>query len=189
MAAAPSFCKARGAQYAMLGRILYATSELSARDLGERLPRKRQSAAAQHLLQILSDELVPTAGSKSHSRAVVAAAVGDAGIAALGIDIEFMDDDRPLADIARFLSKSAPENIGSEQFFRCWTFAEAYFKAYQQLPPDRAVRRVGELRGADGECELDDGTHLLHRRIADRFLLCLVWRSFVASSEPRFMRA
>ncbi len=169
----------------MPGQILYATSQLSAPDLGERVPRGRQSAAAQRLLETLNANIAPAIGSKSHSRAVVAAAVGDAEITALGIDIEFMDEDRPLADIARFLSKGAPEKIGPEAFYRCWTFAEAFFKAYQHLPPERAVLCVGKQKGADGEYELDDGTRLLHRRIADRFQLCLVWRSSVVPCEPR----
>jgi hypothetical protein len=55
---------------------------------------------------------------------------------------------RPAIGGHRALSFEDPlrKTLESEQFYRCWTFAEAYFKAYQHLPPDRAFRRVGSCK-------------------------------------------
>jgi hypothetical protein len=172
----------------MPGTIFYATSFLPAADARTRASRQRQSAAAQDLLEFLKAETESNASSKSHSRAAIAAAVGDTGILTLGIDIEFMEPDRPFAALAGFLSEAAPTQIGAEAFYRCWTFAEAYFKAFQRLPPDSAVRAVATHTDADDRYRLDDGTHILHRRIAQRFQLCLVWRSPEDDCELRYMR-
>jgi len=169
------------------GTILYATSLLPAQDSSERVSRQLQSAAAQGLLDFLQTGVSTGAGSKSHSRAAVAAALGDTEIPALGIDIEFMAEDRPITEMARYLWKCAPANIGLEEFYRRWTFAEAYFKAFQHLPPDWAVHSVGNEADARGTRRLRDGTHLSHSLIADRFQLCLVWRSSAERCELRYI--
>jgi hypothetical protein len=170
----------------MTGGILYATSFLPA-DAVARIPRKLQSRAARDLQSLLTAGVTPHATSRSHSRAAIAAAVGDQTVLGLGIDIEFMDPDRPFAALAGFLVEDAPRDIDAEIFYRCWTFAEAYFKAFQRAPPHRAVRTVSTLENSGEAARLDDGTQLLHRRIADRFQLCLVWQATGDACELRYV--
>jgi hypothetical protein len=119
----------------------------------------------------------------------MAAAVGDSEILNLGIDIEFMDPERPFAALAGFLVEDAPRDIDAETFYRCWTFAEAYFKAFQRAPSDRAVRTISTLENSGQAVRLDDGTQLLHRRVADRFQLCLVWQATGDACALRYVEA
>ena len=121
------------------GKILYTTAILTGVAMAARPARKRQSAAAQHLLENLQRNLTPTATSKSHSRAAIAATAGDAEGLMLGIDIEWMAPDRPFGEIMRVAFGTAPSRMGMENFYRCWTFAEAYFKAFGHLPPESAM--------------------------------------------------
>jgi hypothetical protein len=127
--------------------------------------------------------------SKSHSRSVVAAAAGDAGIAALGIDIEFSDEGRPFADLACFLTGTVPMPMGAGTFYRCWTFAEAYFKAFQKAPEERSIREISTLSQSAERYRLDDGTQILLRRIAERFQLCLVWGSTLQECGLRYIQS
>ncbi|MGD0142131.1 MAG: hypothetical protein ABSC92_03140 [Rhizomicrobium sp.] len=173
----------------MTGTILYATALLPVEDACARISRQRQSAAARNLQELLETSLPPKLSSRSHSRAAVAATVGDAQILALGIDIEFMEQSRPFAALAGFLTKFAPAHLGADEFYRCWTFAEAYFKAFQRLPPDLAIHSVGTQADPDGTYQLPDGTHLLHRRIADCFQLCLVWRLSIETCDLQYISA
>lgn len=166
----------------MVGDILYATSILPARFAGERIARRRQSSAAQHLLELLEAEGVPTVESKSHSRTAIAAAAGNAEGLSLGIDIEWMAPGRPFATLSSVFLESAPTQLGGDDFYRCWTFAEAYFKAFQRLPSESNMRYFIANTIPNSVLRLHDGANVLQRRIADIFQLCLVWRT--ATSQP-----
>jgi len=173
----------------MPGTILYATSFLPAADSSARISGQHQSPAARSLLELLKAGIASSVSSRSHSRAAMAAAVGDSEILNLGIDIEFMDPERPFAALAGFLVEDAPRDIDAETFYRCWTFAEAYFKAFQRAPSDRAVRTISTLENSGQAVRLDDGTQLLHRRVADRFQLCLVWQATGDACALRYVEA
>jgi hypothetical protein len=185
--AVSSFWLECDAEFEMPGTILYATSLLPVGDAYARVPRARQSEAARDLQVLLSAGVASNVGSRSHSRAAVAAAVGDAQILTLGIDIEFLDDGRPFAALAGYFSANVPPEIGAADFYRRWTFAEAYFKAYQLLPTNDALSAVGRL--TDNEVlSLDDGTKVLQQRIAERFRLCLVWRALHEGCDVRYIQ-
>lgn len=161
----------------MSGSILYATSHLVADTLGRRIARQRQSSAARQLLETLEAEIAPTARSKSHSRTMVAAAVGNVAGLSLGIDIEWMAPDRPFAAMTGIFLKAAPAQIGMEEFYRGWTFAEAYFKALQHLPRESDIQNVAAGSTHDGVLRLSDATNVLQRRIDNVFQLCVVWHA------------
>lgn len=165
----------------MTGRISYATTFLPVADMRARMPRKLQSLAARELQDFLSAGIAPHVSSRSHSRAALAAAIGDADIHALGIDIELIEQGRPFTALARFLVPDASTDIGAREFYRCWTFAEAYFKAFQRLPTERHLHTIGQMPDADSRIALEDGTQVLLHLIEGLFQLCLVWR---ASQEP-----
>jgi hypothetical protein len=112
----------------------------------------------------------------SHSRCAVAAAVGDANGLLLGIDIEWMSPDRDFAAIAGFFLDPPPAQIGAVDFYRGWTFFEAYFKAFQRLPPERDLRAVIACSGHDMQ-NLSEGAHLLQLNVAGEFQLSLVWHA------------
>jgi hypothetical protein len=157
-------------------RIVYAADALSTDDISKRIPRARQSAAAAALLERLSGGLAPTASSKSHSRGVVAAAAGDAPDLQLGIDIEWMAPGRPFSAIARTVLPIAPERMPIGDFYRGWTFFEAYYKAFQEFPRSALVEQVIYRTAEVGAHRLVDGSAMAQRRVADAFQLCLVWR-------------
>jgi hypothetical protein len=181
-----SLCRARKAVLGMPGRISYATTFLPVPDVRARMPRKSQSTAARTLQDSLSAGIAPHVSSRSHSRAALTAAIGDANIAVLGIDIELIEQGRPFEALARFLVPDASADIGAREFYRCWTFAEAYFKAFQQLPPEKELNAIGKLPDADDRITLEDGTQVLLHLIASQFQLCLVWRSAREPTEIRY---
>ena len=147
-------------------------------DVVKRVERRRQSGAAQHLLDRLASGMLPTASSKSHnSRGMVAAAVGNADELMLGIDIEWMNPDRPFAEIAGTILESTPAHLRAAEFYRCWTFAEAYLKAFGRLPPANGLLRLAESAASQERCRLDDGTTILQHRVAGAFQWCVVWRA------------
>jgi hypothetical protein len=171
----------------MAGTILYATSLVCAAHAPTRIPWQRQSAAARALQDSLSGGIAPAVSSRSHSRVAVAAAVGDAQVSALGIDIEFMDQGRPFAALAGYFTEDVPADLDAVVFYRLWAFAEAHFKAFQLLPTNNAFRAVGKL--SDNETlTLDDGTTVLQHRVSEQFLLCLVGRAMQDECDVRCIR-
>ncbi|HWY14498.1 MAG TPA: hypothetical protein VNX86_05075 [Rhizomicrobium sp.] len=161
----------------MTDTILYATLILPARKAGERLARRHQSAAAQRLLEVLGDGFAAHTKTVSHSRHAIAAAVGDAVGLSLGIDIEWMCPDRPFAAIAGLLLDPPPAQIGAAEFYRGWTFSEAWFKAFQRLPPERDLRAIVTRPACNDVQDLPDGAQFLQLVIAGEFQLSLVWRA------------
>ncbi len=129
----------------MDGRPRYAVPLFEARRLadhepGGRPPKALESAAA----RALQDELDPAATlfSRSHGRGLIAAAVAAPPVTRLGIDVEWIDPRRPMAEIAEHYL-GAPEAITPEQFFRGWTFGEAWFKAFGDDPDPDLIRIAG----------------------------------------------
>ncbi len=163
-------------------RILYAADVLSTDDIHGRVPRSRQSAAARDMLERLAGtEFSPSARSVSHSRAAIAVAVGDAPELVLGIDIEWMAPDRPFGAIARTFLASASEQMSCAEFYRGWTFFEAYYKAFQRFPDAGLVEHVISQAAHVDAYRLADATYVTQHRVADIFQLCLVWRSAASS--------
>jgi hypothetical protein len=108
---------------------------------------------------------------------MIAVAAGDADGLLLGIDIEWRKPDRPFTELAGFFVDIGVEKLGLEEFYRVWTFGEAYFKAFQHLPTSRQLQEVRSFdRGAE-DMRLSDGTCLFQCLIQDDYALSLVWRS------------
>jgi hypothetical protein len=169
--------------------IAYATKLICPQRLDTRLPYARQSAAAAELLERLAGwEGPPRAFSKSHSRAAVAAAITPNPHISVGVDIEWMAPERPVAAIARSLmDDDAPVDITVADFYRLWTFYEAHFKATQCAPPRPAMLEFIAARAGDGVRRLGDGTHVVEHRVTEDFQLCLVWRGIQADCVPRYL--
>jgi hypothetical protein len=117
------------------------------------------------------------ARSKSHSRAAIAAAAGNVPGLKLGIDIEWMAPRRSFAAIARTYLDVAVTDMEASGFYRGWTFFEAYYKAVQRFPDSVLIASAIAQDSEGVVCSLDDGVFFLHRRVAELFHLCLVWRS------------
>lgn len=159
-------------------RVVYATGLIEAGQLGERIPRARQSAAASRLLEtLIGEEGQPRASSKSHSRLAVAVAMSTAAQCPLGIDIEWVTAARPVATIARNFLGDTKKAIGVADFYRGWTFYEAFFKAFQRPPSPARVLELIERGDIQSVHRFGDGTKVLQHRVADAFQLSLVWAS------------
>lgn len=119
---------------------LFASRRLEGFEPGQRPPKALESAAA----RALQAELGPAATvfSRSHGRGLVVAAVAGPPITRLGIDVEWIDPRRRMAEIAEHYL-GAPEAVTPEQFFRGWTFGEAWFKAFGQDPEPELIRIAG----------------------------------------------
>jgi hypothetical protein len=157
-------------------RLVYATGLIDPRQPGERVPRVRQSAAASRLLETLAGhEGPPLARSKSHSRSAVAVAMSAGAECPLGIDIEWITPARPIAAIAGNFLGDTGKAIGVADFYRGWTFYEAFFKAFQRPPSPLRVLELIERPDMPSVHCLSDGTKALQHRIGDAFQLSLVW--------------
>jgi hypothetical protein len=165
-------------QYQMkTSTILYATAKLEGPPARERPSRRMQSAAAQNLLCTLGSGFASVVHSKSHSYAMVAAAAGDAPELLLGIDIEWRKPNRPFAELAGFFADIGAEKLGMAEFYRLWTFGEAYFKAFQRLPTSSQLQEVRSFDRGAQDMRLSDGTCLFQCLIEGDYALSLVWRS------------
>lgn len=154
----------------MDGRPRYAVRRLPDYEPGARPPKALESAAA----RALQAELDPAAPlfSRSHGRGLVAAAVAAPPITRLGIDVEWIDPRRRMADIAEHYLGAA-QAVTPEQFFRGWTFGEAWFKAFGHDPVPDLIRMAGGNTAAEpirvGEA------WLLQSLPQQGFVLSLVW--------------
>lgn len=154
----------------MSERPRYAVRRLPGHEPGQRPSRALESAAA----RALQAELDPAASlfSRSHGRGLIAAAVAAPPVTRLGIDIEWIDPRRRMAQIAEHYL-GAPEAVTPEQFFRGWTFGEAWFKAFGHDPPPDLIRIAGGNLSAEpvrvGEA------WLLQTLPEPGFVLSLVW--------------
>ncbi len=159
------------------GEILYGTRLLPGPAIHDRVARTTQSDAASALAEVLRAAApAPGINSKSHSRALVAAAVASAEVQALGIDVEWMAPGRPFAAIMRSFAPSLPAAIDGEAFYRAWTFLEAYYKAFQRWPDENDIKQVLNKGASEGPWQIATGTQLLQRQVAGSFQLTLVWK-------------
>ena len=157
-------------------RVVYTTGLLGTGQPGDRVPRARQSAAASRLLErLVGHEGRPLASSKSHSRSAIAVAMSVGAEHPLGIDIEWITPARPVAMIARSFLGDTGRMIGVADFYRGWTFYEAFFKAFQRSPSPARVLELIERPDLRSVHRLGDGTKVLQHRLADAFQLSLVW--------------
>jgi len=156
--------------------IRYATVLLATSDVGRRMPRAQQSEGAARLIDRLSEgDFRPVAESKSHSRALLAAAAGDVPGLRLGIDIEWMAPGRSFGTIARTFLPDVSPQIGMAEFYRGWTFFEAYFKTFGHFPRQELVADVIAHAPDDRVQALGERIWMLQRCVAENFRLCLVW--------------
>ncbi len=95
----------------------------------------------------------------------------------LGIDIEWMASDRPFDAIAHAFFASAPRRTSIADFYREWTFFEAYYKAFQRFPEDTLFKTVVRGGSAGAAYSLGGGCWVMLRSVSDAFQLCLVWRT------------
>lgn len=153
--------------------LAYAVRVIPSGDVTRRVARRAQSQAASDLLSALTAQMpLARAHSKSHSRAVVAVAAG--GMERLGIDVEWANPERAIAPILSHLEWESPGAVDTDAFYRGWTFAEAYFKAFQERPARQLV--AAAMQRGDGTIRLADGLHLFRTRVLGDFQLSLVWR-------------
>jgi len=76
--------------------------------------------------------------SNSHSRTVGAVAVRVG--CSVGIDIEWMSEARNYKEILRLIFNISVDEITKNDFYRVWTFHEAYFKTVGKLAtPEMAI--------------------------------------------------
>lgn len=150
----------------------YAVRRLENYKPGQRPPKALESAAA----RALQAELNPAASlfSRSHGRGLVAAAVAAPPVTRLGIDIEWIDPRRRMAEIAEHYLGAA-EPVTPEQFFRGWTFGEAWFKAYGHDPAPDLIRIAG-ANAASAPIPVGQAW-LLQTLPEPGFVLSLVWAS------------
>ncbi len=156
-------------------QISYAAATFASPPSGQRIPRAQQAAAANALLMRLRS-IPHTASSKSHSRTLVAAAVGDAEELQLGVDVEWMSPDRPIEEIMRCIVPVLPAGCSREALYFGWTFFEAYYKAFQRPPSDAEIVSL-VVSPAGQPRRLPSGICVLQQSIEQNFALSLVWRS------------
>jgi hypothetical protein len=160
------------------GEILYGTDVIPSGRLCGRQPRRLQSSFAAALAARLSTSVEPEALiSKSHSRALVAAACAGSPVTAIGIDIEWMAPDRAFSAILTNFLPSIAAPVACDVFYRAWTFLEAHYKALQRWPGEDELRQVLAEPTRDAPWQTASGNHLVQHRVHDDFQLTLLWRS------------
>jgi hypothetical protein len=151
--------------------IRHAVRRLPGYSPGQRPPKALESSAA----RALQAELDPHAAlfSRSHGRGLIAAAVAGPPVTHLGIDVEWIDPRRRMAQIAeQYLH--APATPTPEQFFRGWTFGEAWFKAFGADPTPDLILIAGANTAAEPVAVGD--AWLLQSLPEPGFVMSLVWK-------------
>lgn len=163
--------------------IYYALAALAEPPTHRRVPLAQQRLVSRRLLAAAVARAGGTAActdggtSVSHSRGLAAAAVSTAG--PVGIDIEWITPQRDGAGILAALFGLALPSVATLDFYRAWTFHEAWFKATGHVADAALVWQVLQgrstrlllRRGADG----DPVAHLLQRQLDHDFSLSIVW--------------
>lgn len=169
--------------------ILYSVGILKSEAIADRVPRRIQSQAAADLVATLQQRAPSaTTSSKSHSRAVVAAAVGHRDAIALGIDVEWSGTDRRVDAISSYLAWTEIGQITTDSFYRGWTFSEAYFKAFGRKPTKSELAGALTQGQNDRMIRLSDGIAVFQERVFSNFQLTLVWQSATPEvAEPTFL--
>jgi hypothetical protein len=155
----------------MSERPRYAVRRLPDFEPGARPPKALESAAARALQAELDPH--PAMVSRSHGRGLIAATVAHPPITRLGIDIEWIDPRRRMAAITEHYLGAA-EAVTPEQFFRGWTFGEAWFKAFGRDPEPELIRIAGGNRS--DEPVVVGEAWLLQSLPEPGFVMSLVWR-------------
>ena len=93
----------------------------------------------------------------------------------LGIDIEWITPGRQIAAIAGDFLGDAGKTIGVADFYRGWTFYEAFFKAFQRPPLAQRVLELIACPDMPSVHCLSDGTKVLQHCVGETFRLSLVW--------------
>ncbi len=147
-----------------------------------RWPRAQQSHAAAVLLADMRAQTGLAAGpcSKSHSRALAAAAVAISG--SLGVDVELADPARAITALARQLL-GRESALSHWDFYRLWTFREAYFKAFGAFPGE-ALLRCAEQAGRMQPAGYRLGCVQVHHQVIfGAFQLAAVWNGAFGARE------
>jgi len=155
-------------------RIIYAAQIIAAGPPVKRLPRAMQSQAARDLLARIAAR-AEAVSSRSHSRTAIAVAATETPGVSIGIDIEWMAPERPVAAIAGSYLGAAASGLSIPEFYRAWTFYEAFFKAFQHAPSPALILEALSSSGEHTVCRLRDGISAIQHRVADGFQLSLVW--------------
>lgn len=157
--------------------LLYAAKPLAGVAPGARIPRAKESAAAEAFLQSLRSRAPEGASSKSHARGMAAAAAASKGI--VGIDLEYRQPGRDIAAIAHWLMGAPARDELSA--YRVFTYREAYFKATGDWPEAAALRFVAENehRGF----QTPDGLNVHFAREGELYVLTLVWSALCGASR------
>lgn len=157
-------------------RIVFSLAQIPAAEPGQRVLRSVQSVAAERLASALRARFgEPGRQSRAHSRNMVAAAAGRARNLYLGVDVEWEGDNRNIAGLTRVLLPSGTAALGRAEFYRAWTFYEAYFKAFQRSPAESDI--VDISAGLTGQRALSSGVGVLQMGHGPGFQFCLVWQS------------
>lgn len=164
-------------------KIFYDVRAISPPPLCIRVPRRRQSAEVRRLLGDLSVRVpAPYPGSEehsslSHSRCVAAAAI--AQHVRVGIDVEYMCPRRDTHGILEVFLGPIHKPVSPAAFYRAWTFGEAYFKAFGELPGAESLARVIEHHADEGLYRVarreNAPVGVLHSKPFDDFALTIVW--------------
>jgi phosphopantetheinyl transferase len=152
----------------------YAARRLSGHAPGTRPPKAAESAAARALQAELEAGTPAPLVSRSHGRGLVAAAIAHSPVIRLGIDIEWIDPRRRMAEIAAHYLGAAPEDLTPETFFRGWTFGEAWFKAFGVDPEPALIRKAGANR-SESPVAVTAGVWLLQALPEPGFVMSVVW--------------
>src|ERR1700722_6350633 len=156
--------------------LAYSVSFIDSENIADRVARRVQTRAATDLLDALMQQAPATVHSKSHSRAALAVAIGNLDDLRLGIDIEWTRAARPIESIASYLEWIDHGPISNDAFYRGWTFAEAYFKAFQQMPARSLVAIAMTESAEERTIHLVNRIVLFQTRIFRDFQLSLVWK-------------
>lgn len=168
------------------GHILWAAKAIEGYDIQKRVPHEEQSQAATKLLGEIS-LIAPFSvfrSSRSHCRALIATAVSDHAIEALGIDVESMLPKRAFDEILRKFAEGLPSGIEGKAFYRIWTFLEAHFKAFQSFPPPSDIQLALDHSNDDETWQTQGGVRVFQKTISDQFCLTLVWSNSKSSAIP-----
>ncbi|QLH38018.1 MAG: hypothetical protein HWD60_02125 [Defluviicoccus sp.] len=163
--------------------IYYGTTQILSDVAHRRIRRSEQSIAARHLLDVVARkaETSGAAGfqhsSLAHSRTICACAIG-IGVR-VGIDIEWMSPGRNGRRILELLCGLQLSAVSTTEFYRAWTFSEAYFKATGNTADKSMLHHVIQNPSDDiVHVHLDGNGNMLsfvQMNIFYDFMLSIIW--------------
>lgn len=163
--------------------VFYGVRAIAPPPLRIKVPHRQQSIDARRLLADLSARVLAQKpeterhSSLSHSRSVVAAAIACQG--RVGIDIEYMCPRRDIHAILGMFLGPVDNTVAPAALYKAWTFGEAYFKAFGELPDAESLARAVEHHADNGLYHVDrpdcPAIGIFHSEPLDNFALTLVW--------------